>query len=151
YERLGHDNKKDIVRCYEEAFLGSSAHPKSYGAAMQTLLSRGSGTTQTLTRTGMNARPAEIHVEQDTLYLPIDPPAQRVELEFRVLGYGARPTFTSGRNLGTTIAMDNTFSKALAEIISPGSEIDSVVARAGWRIVRQLEGPAAGDGFRLER
>src|SRR6185369_13591421 len=53
YNRLGHDNKKDIVRCYEDAFLGSPAHPKAYVQAMQARLSSGNSLTQGLTRARM--------------------------------------------------------------------------------------------------
>ena len=122
YDRLGHDGKKDIVRCYEDAFLGSPAHPKSYVPAMKQLLGNGHGVNELLARSGMRARPEELRVVQETLYLPVEAAQQRLDLEFRVLGYGASPTFTSGRNLGTSVAMDTGFADALAELIAPGVE-----------------------------
>lgn len=149
YDRLGHDNKADIVRCYEDAFLGSPAHPKSYVPALKNLLNSGNGVTEILTSAGMRAKPDDVRVVHDTLYLPIETAVRRIELEFRVLGYGASPTFTSGRNLGTTIAMDTGFSDALAELIAPGSRVDRALGRSGWRIVHEAARPA-GDGFRLE-
>ncbi len=150
YDRLGHDNKKDIVRCYEDAFLGSPAHPKSYATAMCQLLSSDAAGNRGLHGTGMRAKPADIRIVQDTLHLPIETAARPIELEFRVLGLGASPTFVSGRNLGVSIAMDTGFADALKEIIAPGSELDQVVTRAGWRIVRSVDRPTAGEGFRLE-
>jgi radical SAM superfamily enzyme YgiQ (UPF0313 family) len=151
YDRLGHDNKKDIVRCYEDAFLGSPAHPKAYVPAMKQLLGNGHGVTDILARAGMRARPEELRVVQETLYLPVEGPDQRLDLEFRVLGYGASPTFTSGRNLGTSVAMDTGFADALAELIAAGSKVETVVEQSGWRIVRGVEGRRTGSGFRLER
>ncbi len=149
YDRLGHDNKADIVRCYEDAFLGSPAHPKSYVPAMQALLRNGAA--HELQRAGMRARPDDIRVVRDTVVLPIETAAQRLELEFRVLGHGASPTFTAGRNLGTSLAADSGFSDALAELIAPGSKLDAAVAQAGWRILRDRDRGRDGDGFRLER
>jgi hypothetical protein len=151
YDRLGHDAKKDIVRCYEDAFLGSPAHPKAYAPAMKAMLGNGHRATEILSRAGMRARPDDLRVVHETLYLPVETSAQRIELEFRVLGYGASPTFTSGRNLGASVAMDTGFSDALAELIAPGSKVDTVVERSGWRIVRDIERPSTGSGFRLER
>jgi hypothetical protein len=151
YDRLGHDAKKDIVRCYEDAFLGSPAHPKAYVPAMKSILGNGHGATEILKRAGMRARPDSLRVEQETLYLPVETPAQQIEIEFRVLGYGASPSFTSGRNLGASLAMDTGFSDALAELIAPKSKVDEVVERAGWRIVRDVDRPSTGSGFRLER
>jgi len=150
YDRLGHDNKKDIVRCYEDAFLGSPAHPKTYAPAMREMLARPGSLTETLRQAGMHAKADEIRVTQETLHLPIETSAHRIELELRVLGLGASPTFTSGRNLGVSVAMDTGFGDALKEIIAPGSELDQVVTRAGWSIVRSVERPTAGEGFRLE-
>jgi hypothetical protein len=149
YDRLGHDSKRDIVRCYEDAFLGSPAHPKSYVPAMQALLQNGAA--HALQRAGMRARSDDIRVVRDTVVLPIETAAQRLELEFRVLGHGASPTFTSGRNLGTSLAADSGFSDALAELIAPGSKLDAAVAQTGWRIVREQGRTRGGDGFRLER
>jgi radical SAM superfamily enzyme YgiQ (UPF0313 family) len=149
YDRLGHDNKADIVRCYEEAFLGSPAHPKSYERALKALLEDAGEAAQILTSAGLRPRADAIRVVHDTLYLPIEIATRRVELEFRVLGYGASPTFTSGRNLGTTISMDTRFADALGELIASGSRLDRAVASAGWRIAREHT-RAAGDGFRLE-
>lgn len=150
YERLGHDNKKDIVRCYEDAFLGSPAHPKAYAPAMEACLGNGNRVTQILQQAGMQARADEIRVLQDTLYLPVETAAQRIELEFRVLGYGNSPTFTSGRNLGTTVAMDSGLADALAEIIAPGSRLDNAVSKAGCRIVRSDGSGGTGGSFRLD-
>jgi hypothetical protein len=99
----------------------------------------------------MRARPEELRVVQETLYLPVEGPDQRLDLEFRVLGYGASPTFTSGRNLGTSVAMDTGFADALAELIAAGSKVETVVEQSGWRIVRGVEGRRTGSGFRLER
>ena len=62
YDRLGHDNKKDIVRCYEDAFLGSPAHPKAYLPAMKDLLSNCKGVSETLAQAGMRAKPDEIRL-----------------------------------------------------------------------------------------
>lgn len=151
YDRLGHDSKKDIVRCYEDAFLGSPAHPKSYVLAMKALLRNSNGPSQILAQAGMRARPDDIRVAQETLYLPVEAGGQQVDLEFRVLGLGASPTFTSGRNLGTTVRLDPEFAEALAQLIAPRSELDQAVARVGWRIVRELDRPRFGAGFRLER
>lgn len=151
YERLGHDNKRDIVRCYEDAFLGSPAHPKSYIPGIEHLLSNGSGAAEVLARAGMRARADEIRVVDETLYLPIEAPARRIELEMRVLGYGPRSNFVSGRSLGTSLAVDDHFSEAMAEIIAPESELEQVVTRSGWRLVRDAVRPSTGEGFRLER
>lgn len=151
YDRLGHDAKPDIVRCYEDAFLGSPAHPKAYVPALQALLSDRNEVTQELARAGMHPKPAELRVVDETLYLPIDAANRRLELEMRVLGYGASPRFTSGRNLGTTVAADTGFADALAECIAPGSRLDRAVTRLGWRIVRDADRMRAGSGFRLER
>lgn len=150
YERLGHDNKADIVRCYEDAFLGSPAHPKAYAPAMQQLLAD-SKAPAILTQAGMQAKPEAIRVVQETLHLPVETASGSIDLEFRVLGYGASPTFTSGRNLGTSVTMDTGFADALAELIAPGSKLDGVVERAGWRIVRDVARRSTGNGFRLER
>ncbi len=150
YERLGHDNKKDIVRCYEDAFIGSPAHPKSYAPAMEKLLSNGNGITDRLAEAGMRAKPEEIRVVQETLHLPVEIEEQRVELEFRVLGLGASPTLVSGRNLGTSVVMDTGFADALAEAIQPGSRLDQAVTKAGCRIVRDVSQRSGGGGFRLE-
>jgi len=151
YERLGHESKPDIVRCYEDAFLGSPAHPKTYVPAMQALLSNGSDVAQILARAGMRVRPRDVRLAQETLYLPIDTAARPIELEFRVLGYGASPTFTSGRNLGASVAMDSGFADALSELLAPDSAVDRAVTRVGWRIARDVERPSVADGFRLER
>jgi len=150
YDRLGPDNKRDIVRCYEDAFLGSPAHPKSYAPAMRALLENGDGVTPLLTQAGMRARPDDIRIAQDTLYLPIETPAQRIELEFRVLGQGASPNFTSGRNLGTSVTLDTGFADALAKLIAPGAELVRAITQEGWRIVRDRGRSNRGDGFRLE-
>lgn len=151
YSRLGHDNKRDIVRCYEDAFLGSPAHPKSYVPALKAVLSNGGRLTQILNDAGMRAKPEQIRVEQDTVYLPIEAAARRVDLEFRVLGHGASPTFTASRNLGTTVTLDTGFADVLAELIAPGSDLERALARRGWRIVRERGRTCTGDGFRLER
>ncbi len=151
YDRLGHDSKRDIVRCYEDAFLGSPAHPKSYVPGLKNLLADESGAAHILTQAGMRARPEEIRVVDETVYLPIETPARSIELEMRVLGYGPRSTFVSGRSLGTSLAVDDHFSDALEEIIAPESELDQVVTRAGWHVVRDAVRPGGGEGFRLER
>jgi hypothetical protein len=98
----------------------------------------------------MQAKPEEIRVVQETLYLPVETAAQRVELELRVLGYGTSPTFTSGRNLGTSVAMDTGLSDAIAEIIEPGSRLDQAVTKVGCRIVREGNARGTGGTFRLE-
>lgn len=151
YERLGHDNKRDIVRCYEDAFLGSPAHPKSYIPGIERLLANGGRAAEILSRAGMRARPEEIRTVNETVYLPIDGPARRIELEMRVLGYGPRSTFVSGRSLGTSLAVDGNFADALADIVAPESELDQVARRSGWRITREGMRATAGEGFRLER
>ncbi len=150
YERLGHDHKPDIVRCYEDAFLGSPAHPKSYVPAISRVLSNGNAANQILASAGMTAMATNVRVERETLYLPIETKLRPVELEFRVLGYGATPTFTSGRNLGATMAKDTGLAEALAELIAPRGELEGVITRAGWKIVRNLE-RRGSEVFRLER
>jgi radical SAM superfamily enzyme YgiQ (UPF0313 family) len=149
YDRLGHDHKRDIVRCYEDAFLGAPAHPKSYAPAMRAAL--GNGLAARLERAGMRARPDGLRVRGDTVALPIDTAARPIDLEFRVLGYGAGPTFTSGRNLGASVAMDGGFAAALAELTAPGSKLARAVAGAGWQIVCDADPQRAGSHVRLER
>src|SRR5262249_21295086 len=107
----------------------------------------GRGPAQILSDAGLQPKRDEIRVVHDTLYLPVDSSKRRVELEFRVLGYGASPTFTSGRNLGTTVTVDTTFSDALGELIAPGSRLDRALGSAGWQIAHEH---TRADGFRLE-
>lgn len=150
YDRLGHDHKADIVRCYEDGFLSAPAHPKNYAPALHRCLDRDEGPAVALRRAGLRAQADQLRIAGDTMSLPVEAGEHSVELQFRVAGYGSRAGLIAGRNLGVSVAPDHAFRASLDEVLKPGSRLLEALERVGWSVQRELPelGPTS---FRLVR
>jgi len=152
YDRLGHDNKQDIVACYEDAFLGAPAHPKSYLTEFQRQLAQnGHGPARHLARAGLTPRPEQLEIRRDAVVLPVESKAGgRAELEIRCLTTGQRPNLASGLNLGMSLAQKKGFGDFVRASVAEGSALEALLARSGWNIVdRELRRDGGAHGFRM--
>lgn len=153
YERLGHTNKQDIVRCYEDAYLGAPAHPKAYAPALRQLLGQPGRAIELLSKGGLRARADELEIRHESLVLPVESTngGGRVELELRCLTHGTKPSLVSGENVGASASVPAAFAEPLAALVAEGSELDRSVAKAGWTIAdRNISKGAGSLGIRLE-
>lgn len=152
YDRLGHDNKADIVRAYEDAFIGVPAHPKSYTKPLREALRVGTPGTKALRQAGWQPKPEAITVREEALLVPFESERSRVSLELRCHEHGAPPTLTAGRNLGVSVSSRPWFADALLRLVGTGGALTRALEAAGFEVVeRGLAYGLGGFGFRILR
>ena len=153
YDRLGHDNKADIVRAYEEAWLLEPAHPKAYRGAIEDLFrDPPRGLRGPLEHCGLRARPAAMEVRGDALVLPFDAGSNRLELELRCGGQSSGGKLCDGDNLRVSAELRPPYADRLEELIAEGSELDRSMRKAGWSIeTRNPSAEIGGVAFRIRR
>jgi radical SAM superfamily enzyme YgiQ (UPF0313 family) len=155
YDRLGHDNKEDIVKAYEQAFIGAPAHAKSYAPALQAILNNPDHPANKIFKDSQwTPKPESITVHGEAMVLPIEADDEQVQLEFRCNQQATQvPTVTAGRALGAHCSVSRPkFADLLDEIIAPGSRFEEVVDKVGWTIVsRGASSKGNAFGFTIEK
>jgi radical SAM superfamily enzyme YgiQ (UPF0313 family) len=153
YECFGHASKADVVRCYEDAFLGAPAHPKAYLPGARAALESSPALAEQLTRGGLRALPEQLEVRSESVILPVESTqgGGKVELELRCLTHGLKPSLVSGENVGASAAVETPFAEPLAALLSEGSELDRSITKAGWTVLDRSISKGVGSlGIRLE-
>jgi radical SAM superfamily enzyme YgiQ (UPF0313 family) len=155
YDRLGHDNKQDIVQAYEQAFIGAPAHAKSYAPALREILANPNHpANQIFKNTPWQPALERITIHGEAMHLPINAGDEEVQLEFRCNKQATQvPTVTAGRALGAHLSGERPkFADALDVIIAPNSRFEEVVKQVGWTIVSRGESSKVNAfGFKIEK
>ncbi|MBR57933.1 MAG: hypothetical protein CMH54_07725 [Myxococcales bacterium] len=154
YDRLGHDNKHEIVRAYEDAFIGAPAHPKAYQARLKELLDTSDHeATKLLEETSWRAQTDQIQLRGDAMVLPVEAGGEKLELEFRCHEYSRQiPTLAAGMNLGVHLTGEPSFSDKLKALVGPGSRFEEALQGIGWNITALGSSNATNAfGFTIEQ
>ncbi len=152
YDRMGHANKADIVRCYEDAYLGAPAHPKSYQQTLKAAVQARTPAIELLSNKGIAVAEGGIEVRQEAMVVPVEAKGgATLEVELRCLTQGTKPSLTSGGNLGASASLKLAFADAVRELVAENSEFDRIIAKSGWRISdRNATNGLGGAGLRIE-
>jgi len=152
YHRLGRERKADIVRAYEEAFIGVPAHPKAYEAHIKQVIANPPDSIgKIINATDWRPQTGAMEIKHETVTLPFSAGSERIELDLRCLEYGAPPTLAAGKNLGISARGTPGFSASLDEIVAEGSPFCNAIEKVGWKVTERARSyDINGVGFRIE-
>jgi len=152
YHRLGHDRKADIVKAYEEAFIGVPAHPKAYENHIKKVIANPPDSIgKIINGTDWQPQISALEIKHETMTVPFVSGSEKIELDLRCLEYGAPPTLAAGKNLGISARGTPGFSATLTEIVDEGSPFCNALGKVGWMVTeRNRSYDINGVGFRIE-
>ena len=158
YDCLGHDQKADIVRAYNDGFLVAPNHPKYYAERLGQLLSNGHGEGHpALRRAGLVPGSGAARLDDYALKVPLTrrDSAAPIELELRCFGYypsadaAGVTSLARGGNLEATIRGRADFADTVHALVAPGSPFADAVGKVGWSVVDRDEVGFERAGFRI--
>lgn len=153
YDRLGRDNKADIVRAYEEAYIGLPSHAKAYERPMRELLQNPPPDLRAaMDKLSWRPDVDALHVRRDkwTLNLPVRGEEDTATIVFRCHEFGDSPELTAGRNIGANLGGSLAFADKLELLTAEESPFNQALERVGWTITKRgLHHAHNGVGFRI--
>ncbi len=151
YDRLGPERKADVVRAYEEAWLGEPVHPKYLERNVRDLLATPpEGLRRVLGTSALVPQIRGVETRGDRLVVPFGAGRGQVELELTCGDEPGNAGLARGEAMGINVTARSGAEEALHALAGPASELARALTRSGWSVRRDATDELAG-GIRIER